>query len=207
MSRERAFAKRRIALLLACAAGLAPTLGWTQSVPEVTGSAAISSGVLAGAAGMLAVNEAAGLDNAQGNQAAIAAGANASVVSGGAQSASAAARVPRASTTIEGGAFANATGAVMVNQAAGAANVQRNSLGLGAEITGVVDVSDSELSAAVTKNGRLDQSATGRGVREVSIGNGAFSNVSGIAQINQTAGVGNATANSFVLRPPAGTLF
>jgi hypothetical protein len=26
-------------------------------------------------------------------------------------------------------------------------------------------------------------------------------------QINQTAGAGNATANSFVLRPPAGTFF
>jgi hypothetical protein len=41
----------------------------------------------------------------------------------------------------------------------------------------------------------------------VHIGNDVLKNASGIAQINQTAGAGNATANSFVLRPPAGTFF
>jgi hypothetical protein len=41
----------------------------------------------------------------------------------------------------------------------------------------------------------------------VSIGADALKNVSGIVQINQTAGSGNVSSNSFVLRPPAGTFF
>ena len=142
----------------------------------------------------------------QANQAAIAVSPG-SADTNAAQAATAAARVPRASSTIANGAFAGVTGALMVNQAAGAANLQRNSVVLGAAAKGVETATDSELSAAVSVQGRLDGSTALHGVRAVSIGNGAFANVSGIAQINQTAGAGNATANSFVLRPPAGTFF
>jgi hypothetical protein len=63
------------------------------------------------------------------------------------------------------------------------------------------------LSAAVPNNGGLTRSNGVHDAREASISNEAFRNVNGIVQINQTAGAGNATANSFVLRPPAGTLF
>ena len=73
--------------------------------------------------------------------------------------------------------------------------------------TGVESVADSVLSAASPKQGRVDVSAMAQGERAVRIGNDVLKNASGIAQINQTAGAGNATANSFVLRPPAGTFF
>jgi len=63
------------------------------------------------------------------------------------------------------------------------------------------------LSAASPKQGRVDVSAMAQGERAVRIGNDVLKNASGIAQINQTAGAGNSTANSFVLRPPAGTFF
>lgn len=195
-------------LLATCALALAPMLCDAQSFPGATvfGTSAIEAGAFQGATGMVSVNEAAGLNNVQANQAAIAVSPG-SADTNGAQAATAAARVPRASSTIANGAFAGVTGALMVNQAAGAANLQRNSVVLGAAAKGVETATDSELSAAVSVQGRLDGSTALHGVRAVSIGNGAFANVSGIAQINQTAGAGNATANSFVLRPPAGTFF
>ncbi|HWX12210.1 MAG TPA: hypothetical protein VNZ04_09475, partial [Trinickia sp.] len=87
------------------------------------------------------------------------------------------------------------------------ANLQRNSVVLGTAATGVEALADSELSATAPHYGRTGPSALARGVREASIGNDAFKHASGIVQINQSAGAGNATANSFVLRPPAGTFF
>ena len=194
-------------LAVLASSGVASAAGWAQSPPVVVGSTTIDSGALAGATGLVAVNEAAGVNNAQSNQAVVAAGANGLAVAGGAQSALAGARVPSASAAIEGNAFSGASGALMVNQAAGAANLQRNSAVLGTAATGMEIVSDIELSVAIPKAGQMDQSATAHGAREVSIDNGAFKNINGIAQINQTAGAGNTTANSFVLRPPAGTFF
>jgi len=63
------------------------------------------------------------------------------------------------------------------------------------------------LSATAANNGGQSRAVAVQGVREAGISGDAFRNVNGIVQINQTAGAGNATANSFVLRPPAGTLF
>lgn len=178
-----------------------------QAAPVVTGDATIGSGAFAGATGAVTINEAAGLNNAQSNQAAIVLGPNGVAATDVAQSAQARARVPSAQASIESGALSNVSGVTMVNQAAGAANLQRNSVVLGAAAIGVESVSDSVLSAASPKQGRVDASAMAQGERAARIGNDVLKNASGIAQINQTAGAGNATANSFVLRPPAGTFF
>lgn len=196
------------ASFLACfAAAAAPARGWAQTVPIVTGNATIATGALSGATGVVGVNEAAGLNNAQSNQAAIVTAPIGAVETNIAQSAQARARIPSAQASIEDGALSNVSGVAMVNQAAGAANLQRNSVVIGAAAAGVESVSDSELSAASPKQGRVDVSAMAHGERTAHIGNDVLKNASGIAQINQTAGAGNATANSFVLRPPAGTLF
>jgi hypothetical protein len=178
-----------------------------QAAPVVTGDATIERGAFAGATGAVTINEAAGLNNAQSNQAAIVLGPNGVAATDVAQSAQARARVPSAQASIESGALSNVSGVTMVNQAAGAANLQRNSVVLGAAAIGVESVSDSVLSAASPKQGRVDASAMAQGERAARIGNDVLKNASGIAQINQTAGAGNATANSFVLRPPAGTFF
>ncbi|MGG1944330.1 hypothetical protein AB1286_05905 [Trinickia sp. NRRL B-1857] len=185
----------------------APIAARAQEATTVTGNATISAGAFAGSKGVVTVNEAAGLNNAQSNQAAIVAAPNGVADNGLAQRAAANARVPSAKAGIEDGAFSNVSGVVMVNQTAGAANLQRNSVVIGAAATGVESVSDSVLSAASPKQGRMDATAMAQGERAVHIGNDVLKNASGIAQINQTAGAGNATANSFVLRPPAGTFF
>ena len=194
------------ALALLSALAAAP-LAQAQTTPVVTGNATISSGAFAGSKGVVSVNEAAGLDNAQSNQAAIVQAPNGVAQTSTAQSAQANARVPSAQASIAGGALSNVSGLTMVNQAAGAANLQSNSVVIGAAAMGVESVPDSVLSAAAPKQGRVDASAMAQGERGVHIGNDVLKNASGIAQINQTAGAGNATANSFVLRPPAGTFF
>ena len=193
---------------VSCAAQFATSsLARAQAAAVVTGDATIERGAFAGATGAVTINEAAGLNNAQSNQAAIVLGPNGVAATDVAQSAQARARVPSAQASIESGALSNVSGVTMVNQAAGAANLQRNSVVLGAAAIGVESVSDSVLSAASPKQGRVDASAMAQGERAARIGNDVLKNASGIAQINQTAGAGNTTANSFVLRPPAGTFF
>ncbi|MFC0693051.1 hypothetical protein [Paraburkholderia humisilvae] len=178
-----------------------------QTLARVSGDASIGTGAAVGATGAITVNEAAGLNNAQANQLTISTGGSVANDNASAQSATASAKVTSASTSIAGNAFSNSSGAVLVNQSAGAGNLQRNSVQLGTAAIGVETVSDSVLSAAVPKNGGLARPNGVHDAREATISNEAFKNVNGIVQINQTAGAGNATANSFVLRPPAGTLF
>jgi hypothetical protein len=178
-----------------------------QTVPVIGATATIGSGAGAGVTGAFTVNETAGLDNAQANQITITNGTVAGNANASVQSASVAANVTRAQASIEANAFSNTSGAVLVNQSAGAGNLQRNSTQVGTAALGVETVSDGELSATAPKNGSLGQSNTIRSVREASISSDAFRNATGIVQINQAAGAGNATANSFVLRPPAGTFF
>ncbi|WP_323118555.1 hypothetical protein [Burkholderia alba] len=178
-----------------------------QNVPDVSGAAAIATGVANGVTGVLAVNVTAGLDNAQANQLVIGVGSQGAGVASSEQIAIAAAHTGRTTASIEGNAFSNVSGALMVNQSAGTANLQRNSTVLGTLGAEVETVSDIELSEAAPKHGSLGLPAGGQDMQGVSISGDAFKHISGIVQVNQTAGAGNATANSFVLRPPAGTFF
>ncbi|WCM18892.1 hypothetical protein NDK50_15850 [Paraburkholderia bryophila] len=208
-SRSPRLRSLHIALCL-CFGGVALLAGQAhaQAVPGVGANATIGNGAGAGVTGAFAVNETAGLDNAQANQITLTNGGSVGNANVGTQSASVAAKVTTARASIEANAFSNTSGAVLVNQSAGAGNLQRNSTQIGtAAVLGVETVSDGELSATAPKNGSLGQSIGVHSVREANISSDAFKNVSGIVQINQTAGAGNATANSFVLRPPAGTFF
>ncbi|MFM0123924.1 hypothetical protein P0D73_34395 [Paraburkholderia sp. RL18-101-BIB-B] len=188
-------------------AALVASHAHAQSVPTIGATSTIANGAAAGVTGAFAVNETAGLNNAQANQITVSTGGVVGNDNASVQSATVAAKVTNARASIEANAFSNSSGAVLVNQSAGAGNLQRNSTQLGTAALGVETVSDGELSAAAPKNGGLGQSVGVHSVREATISNDAFKNVSGIVQINQTAGAGNATANSFVLRPPAGTFF
>ncbi|SEJ49965.1 hypothetical protein [Paraburkholderia diazotrophica] len=203
---EAAFALAGLAAMHAACAQQMPQQ-MQQQAARVTGDADIATGAAVGVTGALAVNQTAGLNNAQLNQLTISNGNAAGNDNASIQSAGARARVPNARASINGNAFSNTSGAVMVNQSAGAGNLQRNSVQLGTAAPGVEAVSDGVLSAAAAKNGGQGQAIGVQTVRETSISNDAFKSVNGIVQINQTAGAGNATANSFVLRPPAGTLF
>ncbi|WP_028226841.1 hypothetical protein [Paraburkholderia ferrariae] len=194
---------------LAAAVVFAAFAAGTAHAQAVVGAVAdIGAGAANSTVGAVTVNEAAGLNNAQANQLTITSGAPLMVNgTSSAQAAGAKARLPYASASIGAGAFANASGAVMVNQTAGVGNTQSNSARIGAGVIGVETVSDGDLSAAAATNGGPGRSAQASGIREASIGSTAFRNATGLVQVNQTVGAGNATANSFVLRPPAGTLF
>jgi hypothetical protein len=164
----------------------------------------IGSGVANGAA---AINETSGLDNVQANQGVLMNGLAPLNLTGSVQSASANARTTAAKSDIGSHAFSNTSGLIEVNQSAGVANLQRNSAVIGsAPVEGEI-VADGVLSATTAKNGSTGRSGENHDPREVSIGTDALKNVSGIVQINQTAGSGNVSSNSFVLRPPAGTFF
>ncbi|MEX3939552.1 hypothetical protein AB4Y44_08370 [Paraburkholderia sp. BR10937] len=178
-----------------------------QAQVSVGATASIAPGAATSTTGALTVNETAGIDNAQANQLTITTGNVSINVNGDEQLASVTAQLKGASATIGAGAFANTNGAMMVNQSAGVGNVQRNTALISSGAIGVAAVSDGELSAAAAQNGGHGQTAQAGGIREVRIDNAAFRNATGLVQVNQTAGAGNATANSFVLRPPAGTLF
>ncbi|HTR10089.1 MAG TPA: hypothetical protein VMJ11_26240 [Paraburkholderia sp.] len=191
---------------LACAAALA-FAGAAHAQVTVGATSIIAPSAATSTTGALTVNETAGVDNAQSNQLMITNSNVAINVNGDEQLATVTARVKDASVTIGAGAFANTTGAMMVNQSAGVGNVQSNTALIGNGAIGVVAVTDGELSAAAASNGHQAQLAQAGGIREVRIDNAAFRNATGLVQVNQTAGAGNATANSFVLRPPAGTLF
>lgn len=99
---------------------------------------------------------------------------------------------------IDGNAFSNAAGAIGINQAAGAANAQANgvaiAIGVGAEVA-----ADAELAQSVSGVALPAVAANGQ-YRETTVADTAFSGARGIVQVNQSAGVGNATGNSFTLR-------
>ena len=173
----------------------------------VDAQSVIGSGVAIGANGVVAINETSGLDNVQANQGVLMNGPAPLNLTGSAQSASADARTTAAKSDIGSNAFSNTSGLIEVNQSAGVANLQRNSAVIGAAPVEGEIVADGVLSATTAKNGGTGGSGENHSTREVSIGTDALKNVSGIVQINQTAGSGNVSTNSFVLRPPAGTFF
>lgn len=167
--------------------------------------AVISDFALGGSRGVIGVNVVAGDSNAQLNARALA-------VSVG-QGVSATARIkasqhvglpgggPDSATSLIGGnAFLNATGLISVNHASGVGNAQINDFAIGVAVGGVA-VTESELNLTVTGQPVADAAvadAAGQH-REVAISDTAFTGSSGVVQINQLAGSGNATSNSFGL--------
>ncbi|MCX4146570.1 hypothetical protein PQR70_35980 [Paraburkholderia madseniana] len=215
MTTSRAPAKRlpsrkqsRWPLLAWALLGCASFAVHAQTVPaQIDAQSLIGNGAVIGATGVIAINEASGLDNVQANQGVLTNGKVPLNLIGSSQSASTNARTTAARSTIGSNAFSNTSGLIEVNQSAGVGNLQRNSAVIG---TGPIEgeiVADGVLSATTAKGGGLGRSGENHDAREVSIGADALKNVSGIVQINQTAGSGNVSSNSFVLRPPAGTFF
>ena len=159
------------------------------------------------AQGVLGVNMAAGDSNLQSNATSMSiSGANgrASAQSNVVQAIAAGSfTVPDVAVAkIDGNAFSNAAGAMGINQAAGAVNAQANSvaiaLGVGAEVT-----ADAELAQSVSDVAPGSVAANGQ-QRETTVADTAFRGARGIVQVNQSAGVANATGNSFALRVQLG---
>ena len=182
-----------------------------QVVPDLPSSIAtsvISANALGNVQGRAAVNIVAGDSNAQSNNAAMAAGLG--VTSVHAYTGIYQTMDPRqanalgvARAVIGDQAFANAAGMVSVNQASGVSNAQANTaaIGLGFEANVV-----AESTLAVTTSGMAPigpGSASAR-VRGVSISDTAFQGARGLVQVNQSAGSGNSTANTFALKANVG---
>ncbi|MGO4325740.1 hypothetical protein AB4Z48_00185 [Cupriavidus sp. 2TAF22] len=185
------------ALALGCAQGHA-------QVPGVD-SAGIDPGALAGASGRAAVNVAAGIGNAQTNQAAIGTGA-AEVLS--VQRAAAVAPAAGAVSRIGNGAFASGSGLLSANVASGNGNLQGNAAVLAPSAAVRIEaISDGLLAAESAGGSRPGSAGHASGPREAVIQPDAYRNATGLVQLNQTAGSGNVSSNVFVLRPPAGTFF
>lgn len=165
--------------------------------------AVIQDMALEGSRGAIGVNIAAGDANAQLNARALAVSIGQGVASA---TVHAAQRVEllgdapdSAVSLIQGNAFSNASGMISVNHASGVANAQVNDIAIGFAIGGVA-VTESELSLTVTgqPGGRTTREQTPQH-RQASISGSAFEGTTGVVQINQLAGSGNATSNSFGL--------
>ena len=103
---------------------------------------------------------------------------------------------PTSQLVVAGGSiFAGASGTIGVNESAGIANQQINAIAIGG-----TTVSDSVLAGEVSQQRTSVPLGHERDRNQTAIAPGAFSNVRGIVQLDQTAGDGNAAINSFALR-------
>lgn len=189
------------ALSLGLAMACSPCLGQYGEMASGIGDFALQ-----GVAGRAAVNAAAGSGDAQSNQAALApSGTAAAHVS---QHAGAVAPAHDAASHIGQGVFTGASGLLSANLASGNGNLQANAVAIAPGAVATVELaSDGLLATAAAHGGASQLPASRPGRREATVDPRAYRDVSGVVQLNQAAGSGNASFNVFVLRPPAGTAF
>lgn len=197
-----------LALVLACAAVPAAAEGPLpdpyESMLGYLAETLISGRALAGASGAIAINQAAGDHNLQANLHAIASGESAN--------AAAAARQVRsddrfdspryASVGITGEALADASGLVSINQASGSGNAELNLVTAALAARGIRETGDTGLSfvsASAGEQSSLDPHAGPSGSRSVAVEATALHGFSGVLQLNQVAGSGNAASNQLAM--------
>lgn len=200
---------------LVLAAGLLPALPAAATGPVAPGTdrAAIEGNAASGVTGMAAINVASGVSNAQANVRVLASAATTAVVARASQHVDTSRiDVTRdAQAVISSGALGDLHGSLALNQAAGGANAQLNLLAIGVgggDITLAIGQQvDSSVLAATAAGSGLDPtpSTSPAPLREARIDPGAMGRASGVLQVNQTGGVGNASSNAIVLQLPGGT--
>lgn len=151
--------------------------------------------------GNFSVNQAAGDQQQQANARAIAVGpeANASTQIRQRLNTPADPRMD-ARSTIQGNAFSNGSGALGVNQSAGANTQQANalSISIGAQPQSIDDSVLMQQNVALLNNSGPTDTTTGH--RQVTTSDQAFTGSRGVVQLNQSAGVGNRMANTLSIR-------
>lgn len=166
------------------------------------------------AGGRIAINQAAGAGNVQANVAAVALTPDGHSLIGlqSRQAVLTGVAERDASARIDGRALRGSDGLLSVNQAAGAGNAQANLIGIGQGGTGlaglvlaqgVAGLEDAAL-ASIAGDAPADDTSSAPPLREAVIAGGALRESRGVVQINQTAGVGNRSANAIVLLLPGG---
>jgi len=170
--------------------------------------AVIDAGVGANSQGRIAINQAAGVGNAQANLAAL---AHAQEGLGLAdthsdQRAANTHRAVAADAAIGAGAFDGVSGAFSLNQAAGDSNLQLNTLSIGSGGGSLIALADdAALADTATTGTSTEGAATATPDRRAVIDLDAFRGGQGVVQVNQTAGVGNLSTNAIVLQLPGST--
>ncbi|WP_043487798.1 hypothetical protein [Halomonas halodenitrificans] len=186
------------------ASGLISGLGQAamadSGAPVFRDSAILESNALRRVGGVSTTNMAAGDGNLQANSGVLAIGTTANAANTLMQRSRIEQRIGNQDLTvgIESGAFQQSEGWLSINQAAGQGNVQSNSLGVALGIS-ASNLSDTMLQQVMADqqglNGTGDESTSTH--RVVEIDNGSFEGARGVIQVNQSAGTGNATSNSF----------
>ncbi|MCS3902986.1 hypothetical protein J2T55_000994 [Methylohalomonas lacus] len=162
----------------------------------------LNGNALSGVTGAINVNMAAGDNNLQNNAGTMALGEYAHITNLIVQRAllNSGFAPDKASVRIGDRAFSNAVGWITVNQAAGQTNVQSNTMGMALGIKGS-SLTDMSLGQVLSNQQILTGDPdSGTPQRQIEIESSTFSGARGIIQVNQSAGTGNATRNSFSLQ-------
>lgn len=202
--------RTRLLLLVLLAAPLLPVQAWAgdddyAAMLRYLTSSTIDGRAAQGATGAISVNQAAGDLNAQANLRAIAVGeqARASINAGALRTHNVITAPDVATARIGGQAFSRANGLISINQASGGGNAELNAVAMTLARQGIREASDEQLLAgAPASNGGqapvTDTDARTR-VRSAVVESTAMKGTSGVVQLNQIAGSGNATANVLTL--------
>lgn len=167
---------------------------------------AVITGGASDVRGRIAVNQTAGASNAQANLAAIALGWRGEATQRVAQQVAGGATPRDASVVIGDRAFVGSAGLLSINQSAGSANAQANLFAAGPSgplAAAIVTLGDAALADVAGDPGHPGAAAP-PALREATIGGGSFGASRGVVQVNQAAGVGNASVNAIVLQLPGG---
>ncbi|WP_236185840.1 adhesin [Pseudomonas protegens] len=180
--------------LLACTSAMADNASQVQDTATLVNSGSSYNG-------NLNINQAAGDQQQQTNVRAIAIGTNAKASTSVTQKLTTPAdRSVNTSSTIGGNSFSNGSGALGVNQSAGANNQMVNALRISISAN-PQSIDDSALSqqnvALLPSSGASDAQ---QGSRQVVTSDQAFTGSRGVIQVNQSAGVGNRMANTLSIR-------
>ena len=105
-----------------------------------------------------------------------------------------------ARSSIQGDSFSQGNGVLGVNQSAGASNQQANAMriSIGTQPQSIDDSVLRQQNVALIINSDPTDSAPG--YRQVATSDQAFTGSRGVIQLNQSAGVGNRTANTLSVR-------
>ncbi|WP_395607751.1 adhesin [Pseudomonas sp. B22129] len=151
--------------------------------------------------GVVLINQGAGDQQQLSNNVALSAGRNAQSNISVTQKISGAPadRSLNANASIQGNSFSNGSGALSVNQSAGAQNQMINAVRISVN-AGPQSIDDSVMSqqnVALATDSGLNATT---GSRQVTTSDQAFTGSRGVVQVNQSAGVGNRVANTLNLR-------
>ncbi len=179
----------------------------TNLTPSSNNNSSVIHGPdISGNQGVTTVNEAAGNLNAQANVGVIAIGSDAGISNTQPiidQKQNIKNYTPaKAAASITGHAFSNSSGWTAVNQISGQANMQANIMviGVGGEYE-VGTVGDDLLAQSVSDVGLNGSSSANQGPeRTATIDDTALRGITGVVQVNQTAGDRNVTSNTFVFQ-------